>query len=289
LLVVPTSDGAGTILAVGSRVRDFKPGDRVCPLNTPGHLSGKMNADKQVSTLEVLDDGLLREYVVYEDKILVHVPGNLSAVEASTLPCAALTAWNILYGSVDSYVKSGDIILTQGTGAVSMFIIQFATAAGATVIATTSSLTNRKAQSLKRLGVRHIIDYTTDANWGETAKSLTLNGLGVDHVVDVGGADTLEQSLKALRYEGTVYIVGFLSGLNDGMGPGLLSTLASAITARGILVGSKVQFDDMNRAIEQQDIKPVVDERIFSFAETREAYQYMIDRKHIGKVVIKVA
>ncbi|KAI2709043.1 hypothetical protein CBS147332_6102 [Penicillium roqueforti] len=276
--VVPTSDGAGKIIAVGTRVREFKTGDRVCPLNTPGHRSGTMNPNKQRTTLGGHYDGLLREYVVYEDETLVHVPGNLSLVEASTLPGAALTAWNVLHGCIGSSVKPGDVVLTQGTGGVSLFVVQFALVAGATVIATTSALSGKKGQMLKELGVHHIIDYVVDQNWGKTAKSLTLNGNGVDHVVDVAGAATLEQSLEALRYEGTVSVVGFLSGMNDGMGPGLLSTLMRAQTVRGILAGSKVQFEDMNRAIEYHNIKPVVDGKTFNFKEAREAYQYLNDQ-----------
>lgn len=167
-----------------------------------------------------------------------------------------------------------------------MFVVQFALLAGATVIATTSALSGKKGQMLKELGVHHIIDYVVDQNWGKTAKSLTLNGNGVDHVVDVAGAATLEQSLEALRYEGTVSVVGFLSGMNDGMGPGLLSTLMRAQTVRGILAGSKVQFEDMNRAIEYHNIKPVVDGKTFNFKEAREAYQYLNDQKHVGNVVI---
>ncbi|KAH8805447.1 alcohol dehydrogenase [Xylogone sp. PMI_703] len=286
--VVPISDGAGTIVAVGPRVRNFKPGDRVCPLNTPGHLSGKMNPNKQHSTLGGHFDGVLREYAVFEDQVLVPVPNNLSLVEASTLPGAAVTAWNILYGSLDAQLKPGDIILTQGTGGTSLFVIQFALSAGATVIATTSSTTSKKAEILKQLGVQHIINYTTDPHWGETAKSLTPGGVGVDHVVDLAGTATLEQSLKALRYEGMLSAVGFLSGVNDGMGPGLLETLLNAVTVRGLIGGSKLQFEEMNRAIEQRNIKPVVDEKIFGFSEIHEAYQYLVSQKHVGKVVIKI-
>ena len=245
-----------------------------------------MDPDKQLSTLGGHFDGLLRSYAVLEDKTLALVPDTLTFVEASTLPTAALTAWNALYGGTER-IMPGDVVLTQGTGGVSLFAAQFALAAGATVIATTSSKSSSKTEVLKRLGVQHIINYTLDTTWGVTARSMTPGGKGVDFVVDIGGAATLEQSLQALRYEGTLAVVGFLSGMMDGLGPGLLSTLIRAVTVRGILGGSMLQFEDMNRAVKGQGIKPVVDEKSFSFAEVREAYQYLADQRHVGKVVIR--
>ena len=213
------------------------------------------------------------------------MPENLSAEEASTLSCAALTAWNALYGLESKTLKPGDVVLTQGTGGVSLFAVQFAVAAGATVIATTSS--EAKAKKLKDIGAHHVINYKDDKNWGETVKRLTSNGLGADHVLEVGGPTTMAQSLKAIKIDGVISIIGFLGGSSEDQ-PSFLDCLSNLCTVRGILVGSRLQFEDMNRAIEANKIKPVVDERVFKLEEAKEAYQYMWDQKHFGKVVIKV-
>lgn len=178
-------------------------------------------------------------------------------------------------------------MLTQGTGGVSLFAIQFSVAAGATVIATTSQSSGPKVDLLKSLGAKPVINYREDKDWGKTAASLTPNGVGVDHVIDVGGANTLGQSLKAVRFEGTISVVGFLSGA--GVEPGLLSTLSRAITVRGVLGGSKLQLEEVIRAVERCGIKPVVDEKVFGLNEVREAYQYLMEGKHVGKVVVRVS
>jgi NADPH:quinone reductase-like Zn-dependent oxidoreductase len=234
----------------------------------------------------------LSQYAVCEEGGLLAIPSNLSTFEASALPGAAVSAWNSLYGSENissavTRIKPGDIVLTQGTGGVSLFAIQFAVAAGATVIATTSQSSGPKVDLLKSLGARHVINYRADENWGETAASLTPNGVGIDHVLDVGGAGTLEQSLKAVRFEGTISVIGFLSG--TGLGPGLLSALSRAVTVRGVLGGSKLQLEEVVRAVERCGIKPVIDEKAFGLSEVHEAYQYLMDGKHIGKVVVRVS
>ncbi|KAH8700788.1 alcohol dehydrogenase [Talaromyces proteolyticus] len=292
---IPTSDGAGTVVAVGARVKSFKVGDKVSATITPIHLAGRIDFEKVSSTLGGGGtDGWLRQYATYEEQGLVPIPRNLSAIQASALPGAGISAWNTLYGSENTSsavtrIKPGDIVLTQGTGGVSLFVIQLAVVAGATVIATTSTSSGKKVELLKSLGVKHVINYNEDKNWGETAKRLTPNGVGVDHVVDVGGANTLDQSLKAVRFEGTVSVVGFLADDgNSGSGPGLMSTLARAITVRGVLGGSKLQLEELNRAVERLDLKPVIDEKVFEFSEAREAYQYLMEGRHVGKVVIKV-
>jgi NADPH:quinone reductase-like Zn-dependent oxidoreductase len=230
-------------------------------------------------------DGTLRQHGVFEDSGLVQMPQSLSAEEASTLSCAALTAWNALYGLKSNALKPGDVVLTQGTGGVSMFAVQFAVAAGATVISTTSS--EEKAKKLEALGAHHVINYKSDPNWGETAKKFTSGGQGVDHILEVGGPTTMVQSLKAIKMEGVISIIGFLGGMSKDQ-PSFLDCLNNVCTVRGVLVGSRLQFDDMNRAIEANKIKPVVDERVFKLDEAKEAYQYMWDQKHLGKLVIRV-
>ncbi|RYO84197.1 hypothetical protein DL766_008279 [Monosporascus sp. MC13-8B] len=206
--VVACSDGAGEVVEVGSKVSRFAKGDRVVTLFNQGHQFGPIDIAASHTGLGGAIDGTLREFAVFNENGLVRAPRNLDYAEASTLTCAALTSWNALYGLKP--LKPGETVLVQGTGGVSVFALQFAKAAGATVIATTSS--NEKAQTLKKLGAHHVINYKEDANWGETAKKLTPGGAGVDHVVEVGGAGTLEQSLKAVKFEGVISVIGFLGG-----------------------------------------------------------------------------
>ena len=213
------------------------------------------------------------------------MPTTLNFQQASTLSCAALTAWNALYGVQGKSLKPGDTVLTQGTGGVSVFALQFAKAAGARVISTTSS--DDKAQVLKKLGADHVINYKTDETWGETAKKLTPGGKGCAHIVEVGGPKTMVQSLKAIRPEGLISIIGFLAGFSKDQ-PTFLDCLSNMCTVRGVLVGSRLQFEQMNEAIDANGIKPVVDDKVFSLEETKDAYQYMWDQKHFGKLTIKI-
>ena len=213
------------------------------------------------------------------------MPTTLNFQQASTLSCAALTAWNALYGVQGKSLKPGDTVLTQGTGGVSVFALQFAKAAGARVISTTSS--DDKAEVLKKLGADHVINYKTDETWGETAKKLTPGGKGCAHIVEVGGPKTMVQSLKAIRPEGLISIIGFLAGFSKDQ-PTFLDCLSNMCTVRGVLVGSRLQFEQMNEAIDANGIKPVVDDKVFSLEETKDAYQYMWDQKHFGKLTIKI-
>lgn len=203
----------------------------------------------------------------------MHMPDTLDFQQGSTLPCAALTAWNGLYGLESKALKPGDTVLTQGTGGVSIFALQFAKAAGARVIATTSSA--QKADTLKKLGADVVLNYRDDPTWGETAKKSTPGGLGVDHILEVGGPTSMAQSLKAIKPEGVISIIGFLGGHSKEQ-PSLLECLSNICTVRGVLVGSRQQFEAMNRAIDAGGLKPVVDEKIFGLEELRDAYQYMV-------------
>lgn len=276
------SDGAGEVVEVGERVTRFKPGDKVVTLFNQGHLFGPVDAAAAGTGLGGVVDGTLRQYGMFNENGLSHAPQNLGALEAATLTCAGLTAWNALYGLKP--LLPGEWVLTQGTGGVSLFAIQFAKAAGARVIATTSSAD--KCETLKKLGADHVINYKDDPNWGATAKKLTTGGAGVDHIIEVGGAATLEQSCAAIKYEGVVTIIGFLGGAKPKTSA--IDALMHLCTFRGVYVGSRQQLEDMVRCIEANDIHPVVDEKVFALDEVKEAYEYMWDQKHFGKVVIKV-
>ncbi|EMR65750.1 hypothetical protein MGN70_008877 [Eutypa lata] len=279
--VVAGSDGAGEVVEVGAKVSRFAKGDRVVTLFNQGHQFGPIDAAAAGTGLGGVLDGTLRQYGVFNESGLVSAPKNLDFGEASTLTCAGLTSWNALYGLKP--LKPGETVLVQGTGGVSVFALQFARAAGATVIATTSS--SEKAEELKKLGAHHVINYKEDTNWGETAKKLT-GGVGADHVIEVGGAATLEQSLKAVKYEGVISIIGFLGGA-QGM-PTIIECLNHICTTRGVYVGSRALMEDMVRAIEANDIHPVVDKKVFDFDKTKEAYEYQWAQQHFGKVVVKI-
>ncbi|KAK3367987.1 hypothetical protein B0H63DRAFT_88546 [Podospora didyma] len=281
LPVVACSDGAGVVLEVGSKVTKWKKGDRVTTLFNQGHQYGPIDIAASKTGLGGVLDGTLRQYGVFSETGLVSSPKNLSDIEAATLTCAGLTSWNALYGL--KALRPGETVLVQGTGGVSLFALQFAKAAGARVIATTSSAA--KAAKLKELGADHIINYVEDKNWGETARGLT-NGAGVDHIIEVGGEGTLTQSLKAIKFEGIISIIGFLGGAKPK--DNILEVLSGVCTIRGVYVGPRSLMEEMCAAVEVNDIHPVVDETVFSLANARDAYEYMWAKKHFGKVGIKI-
>lgn len=200
---MPASDGAGEVIHTGSKVSRFAVGDRVMTLFNQGHLAGSLDPKTAATGVGGVVDGALARHGVYDETGLVAIPPSLSYTEASTLPCAALTAWNALYGL--KQLMPGDVVLTQGTGGVSTFALQFALAAGATVIATTSS--KEKAETLKKLGAHHVINYKETPEWGSEAKKLTPGGEGVTHVVEVGGPTTMAQSLKSIKIDGVISII----------------------------------------------------------------------------------
>lgn len=281
---IPGSDACGTVISTGSKVTRFSTGQKVCTLFNQGHIAGSLTRAIAGTGLGGALDGTLRQYGVFPESGLVLAPSTLTPIEASTLSCAPVTAWNALYGIIDHALKPGDVVLTQGTGGVSIAALQFALAAGATVIATTSSA--EKGRKLKELGAHHVINYKETTNWGEEAKKLTPGGEGVHHIIEVGGPGTMRQSLNAIKMGGVISIIGFLGG--QGEQPGMLEALMHGCIIRGILVGSRLQFEDMNRAIDANNIKPVVDKEIFAFEDAKAAYQYNWDQKHFGKTVIKV-
>lgn len=276
------SDGAGEVVQVGPRVTRFKPGDKVVTLFNQGHQFGPVDTAASVTGLGGIVDGTLRQYGIFNETGLSAAPSNLNDVETATLTCAGLTAWNALFGLKP--LKPGQWVLTQGTGGVSLFALQFAKVAGARVISTSSSA--EKCETLKKLGADHVINYKEDPKWGETAKKLTTGGAGVDHIVEVGGAGTLEQSCAAIKFEGVISIIGFLSGQKTDISA--VHALMHICTFRGVYVGSRQQLEDMIACIEANDIHPVIDDKVFTLEQAKEAYQYMWDKKHFGKVGIKI-
>ncbi|KAI1034997.1 hypothetical protein LB503_011627 [Fusarium chuoi] len=245
--IIPGSDGAGEVVAVGKKVTRFQEGSKVMTLFMQTYFGGPLTPMALGSAVGGSIDGTLRDYGVFNENGL-----------AATLPCSALTAWNALYGL--KAVLPGDWVLTQGTGGVSISALQFAKAAGARVVATTSSAA--KAQKLKELGADHEIP-----NWGEEAKRLTEGG--VDHVLEVGGAHTITESLKAVNLGGVVTIIGWIAGPGE-TGPSFPQILSSMAVVRGIFVGSRDQFEAMVRAIEASDIKPVLDQHVFKLEELKQ-------------------
>lgn len=271
---------------MGKKVSEFSVGDKVVTLFNQAHQYGPLTPSAFSTGLGGGLDGTLRQYAVFPQTGLALAPSNLTSIEAGTLTCAPLTAWNALYGLESKAIKPGSVVLTQGSGGVSLAAIQFARASGATVIATTS--TDEKAKFLEKLGANIVINYKKDPNWGETAKRLSPGQLGVDHVIEVGGPNTMRQSMKAIKFEGVITVIGFLGGPKRGDEPSTLDALTYCCTVRGILVGSRQQLQEMNRAIEANKIHPVVDEKTFEFENAKAAYQYQWEQKNLGKVVITV-
>lgn len=238
--VVPGSDGAGQVIAIGNRVTRFSKGDKVVTLFNQKHFYGPLTSKSLGTALGGDLDGVFREFGVFSEEGLVAMPESLNYVQASTLTGAGVTAWNALYGL--RAVKPGEYVLTQGTGGVSVFAIQFAKAAGAQVIATTS--TSAKASLLKKIGADHVINYRDVENWGEEAKRLTGSREGVDHVIEIGGGGTMAQSIKAIRMDGIISVIGWLTQ-SDKPEPSFLETVSRVFTVRGMFVGSRAMFEDM--------------------------------------------
>jgi NADPH:quinone reductase-like Zn-dependent oxidoreductase len=273
--VVQGSDGAGEVIATGNAVQELKVGDRVATCFFQSHLSGRFTAAKGQTDLGGHVDGAFRDYGVFTAHGLIKIPSSLSYREAATLPCAALTAWACLFSDTDEHVQPGDTVLTQGTGGVSLFALQFAITAGANVIATTSS--SEKVDMLKRMGAKHVINYREVEDWGVKARELSPEQNGADIVVDIGGAATGTQCLKAVRAgNGQVCLVGHRAGGAAEGPPTIWDVRQAAAKVRSIFVGSRQQFENMNKAIDAWKIKPVVDQRVFQFKEMKDAYNYLV-------------
>jgi len=275
---VPCSDGAGEVLAVGAGVTQWKAGDRVAGIFMQNWLDGRTSAAKQKGALGGDIDGMLATEVVLPEQGLVRVPAHLSYAEAATLPCAAVTAWNALFTTANT--QPGDTVLIQGTGGVSIFALQFAKMAGARVLGTSSS--DAKLLRARSMGLDAGLNYRETPDWEKWALEQT-GGEGVDLVVEVGGADTLGRSLKALKHGGTVAQIGVLSGANDGVD--IRPVLVKQIRLHGVYVGSRAEFVTMNRAVSLSKLKPVID-TVVPFGEAREAFRHMEGAGHFGKIVV---
>jgi NADPH:quinone reductase-like Zn-dependent oxidoreductase len=281
LPIAPLSDGVGIVEKIGEGVDRFAPGDRVAGIFMQDWIDGRIDKKKAASALGGAIPGVLREYMVFHQSGLVKPPARLSDVEAASLPCAAVTAWHALFEEAPSY--AGDTVLLQGTGGVSLFALQFAKAAGFRVIITSSS--DEKLKRARLLGADETINYKVAPDWEEAARRLT-NGDGVDHVIEVGGADTLPRSIRAVRMGGTISVIGILSGNAQALAPA--GVLMNSLRVQGIYVGSRSMFEQMNKAIEVHSIKPVVD-RIFSWTDARSAYQYLESEQHFGKICLAIS
>ncbi|RDW72767.1 zinc-dependent alcohol dehydrogenase family protein [Aspergillus mulundensis] len=287
--LVPGSDGAGIVEEVGEGVTEWKVGDRVLANFTQDHIAGRLNKQSLLSQLGGEIQGLLGEYFVFPKTGVVKIPDYLSFEEASCLPCAALTAWNALYGLVP--IRPGQTVLLQGTGGVSTFGLQIAHAAGATTIVTSSS--DEKLFKAKSLGATHLINYRKNPDWAAEAKRLT-GGQGVDHIIEVGGTLTLQQSFDAIALHGLIHCIGHITNPDPlGAGKALRGPDAAFLAldrvciVRGVVVGSREQLQDMLDCFQGHSIRPVIDQ-VFDFEQTRQAYDYLWSSNHTGKVVIRV-
>ena len=279
LPLVPISDGVGEVVEIGAGVNRVATGDRACPMFMQKWIAGEPDLARITSTLGGPIDGVMQEYIVVNEEGLAKIPEYLTDEEAATLPCAALTAWSALVTEGD--VKAGDTLLVQGTGGVSLFALQFAKLLGAKVIVISSS--DDKLKRVAALGADEGINYTNVPEWGKAVKKLT-RGEGVDHIVEVGGENTLPQSLRVIRPGGTISMIGVLSGVNMGVSLGLIVT--RKVRLQGITVGHRDSFEAMTRAIGQHQVKPVID-RVFAFEELKEAMEYLRQGKHFGKICIR--
>jgi NADPH:quinone reductase-like Zn-dependent oxidoreductase len=277
---IPLSDGAGAVAAVGPDVTRWKVGDRVAPIFVQRWLGGDLLPEYMPSALGGPSDGVLAESIVMSQEGLVRIPSHMSFEQAATLPCAAVTAWNAAL--VKGALQPGHTVVTLGTGGVSLFTAQFALMTGARVIATTGS--DEKIERLRKLGVSEVINYRTTPDWDVRVRELT-GGRGAGLVVEVGGPGSLARSIGAIRHCGHVSVVGNLAGKST-IDPGAL--FAKRASMCGIQVGSRDMFEAMNRAIEVAKLEPVID-RVFDFAETRAAYEYLASGQHFGKVVIRIS
>jgi NADPH:quinone reductase-like Zn-dependent oxidoreductase len=277
--LVPLSDGAGEIAAIGPGVTRFHVGDRVASIFFQRWLSGRQPADVASSALGADLDGMLTQYATLSEEGVVALPKNLSFEEGATLPCAAVTAWNGLV--TRGRMQPGDYVLLEGTGGVSMFGLQFALAMGAKPIITSSS--DAKLQRAKELGAFGTVNYKTTPDWEKPVLSLTGN-LGVHEILEVGGKDSLAHALASVAPGGHVALIGGLGGFGGEIPA--LSLMARNVSVSGIYVGSRENFEAMNAFIATHHFKPVIDQ-VFEFKDAQAAYDLMESDKFFGKIVIR--
>ncbi len=281
LPLVPLSDGVGEVVAVGDDVTRVRVGDRVCSTFWQRWAAGSFDMAESSSQLGGPIDGLLSEYASLDEQGVVLAPEHLSDVEAATLPCAAVTAWHALV--TEGALKAGESVLVLGTGGVSLFALQFAAAAGARVIVTSSS--DEKIERAKALGAFAGVNYRRQLDWAEVVLDLT-GGRGVDHVIEVGGPESFAQSLRAVRVGGQINVIGYLGGTEGTINP--LDIFRRQVRVRGIPVGSRASFEAMNRAIQVNQLRPVVD-HVYPWMEAASALRHVESGSHFGKVALQFA
>lgn len=282
LPMIPLSDGAGEVVAIGKSVSRYKIGDRVMPIFSQNWIAKRpYSDDMRKSTLGGPLDGTACEMMHVPERAAVEIPEGLSYAEAATLPCAALTAWSSLVTM--NQAKPGEYVVVLGTGGVSIFALQFAKMLGCKVIATSSS--TDKLKKAEQLGADYLINYKDKPEWAKEVRKITKMQ-GADHIIEVGGAGTLEQSLRAIRMDGVISLIGILAGSSKELN--LLPILMQNVRMQGILVGGREAFEDMCRAVAANNLKPAID-KTYGFAELREAITYLKTGSHFGKVVVEVS
>jgi NADPH:quinone reductase-like Zn-dependent oxidoreductase len=280
--LVPLSDGAGEVVSLGANVTRWKVGDRVASTYYPGWSAGPMRPELALHSGGAgATEGVLSELALFPEDGVVRIPAHLSFEEASTLPCAAVTAWSALMEPAPRWAP-GATVLVLGTGGVSIFAAQLALAANLRVIATTSS--DAKAARLRDLGVQDVVNYRTTPEWQSEVLRLT-GDVGADHVLEVGGAGTLSRSFEAVRRGGVISLLGVLTGVGQGVDP--MPVLFKAIRLEGLTVGSVASFESLNRAVEAVHLKPVIDE-VFPMARAADALSRLASGAHFGKIVVRV-
>jgi len=284
---IPCSDGAGEVVAIGEGVTRVKMGDRVCGIFMQRWLDGPPTAESSKAALGGDIDGMLAEYVLLAQDGVVRFPEHLSYEEAATLPCAGVTAWNALHhaGEPANPVLAGETVVIQGTGGVSIFALQLAKLFGAKVIGTSSS--NEKLTRAYSLGLDAGCNYKERPEWSKWVAEVT-GGKGADRIIEVGGAGTFGQSLRAACIGGMVAQIGVLSGSATSEPQALTPILHKQLRVQGIYVGSRAMFEQMNAAIAKAELHPVID-RVFTFDQAREAFLHMQAAAHFGKIVIRMA
>ncbi|WP_234707444.1 zinc-dependent alcohol dehydrogenase family protein [Rhodopseudomonas palustris] len=281
LPLTPVSDGVGEIIAAGPQARRFQVGARVLPIHVPGWVASG-GESTEGGPRGGPSQGVLAEEALFDEPDLVEVPAHLDDVEAACLPCAAVTAWNALYGLANT--KPGDKVLVLGTGGVALFALQFAVAGGAEV-----AITSKDPAKLERagaMGAEHLINYADDPRWGETAKRI-FGDPGADRVIELGGAATLSQSLRAVRRGGDVMLVGSVTG-NIAPDFNVVTTFMRTVRMQGVAVGPRSVFESMNKAIVRHALRPVIDHVFDGLESFPDALGYLAEGRHFGKIALRI-
>jgi NADPH:quinone reductase-like Zn-dependent oxidoreductase len=281
LPLVPCSDGAGVVSAVGSGGTGWRVGDRVMPCFAQGWVDGRFTPSFRHITLGGPLDGTLSTHILVQAEGLVRLPAGLEFVEGACLPCAALTAWSAIVEQ--GRIGRGDVVVIQGTGGVALAALQFASALGSTTIVTSKS--DQKLERARSLGASHTINYRQHPEWSRNVKELT-GGVGADHVLELGGPATIRQSVRAVRGGGCVSMIGVLGGAVAELDLPLV--VMRNVRLQGVTVGSRRAFERMVEFIEENDIRPVVD-RVFALEDSASAFRYLRSAAHFGKICIDIA